>query len=176
MLQLYLLPLLNQYRYIVLTKIQSLYLASYLMLCLPWVRYKYVTTCIHQYNILPNRFVCCVQLFATPWTVAHQVPPPMRFSRQGYWSGLPFASPGHHFNPGIEPGSPALQTDSLRSEPPQNSFAVLKISSAPSTHITLPSTLATTDLFTVSMILPFPECHTVGILQCIAFLRLASFT
>ena len=40
----------------------------------------------------------------------------MRLSRQGYWSGLPFPSPGHLLNPGIEPGSPALQADSLPSE------------------------------------------------------------
>ena len=40
----------------------------------------------------------------------------MRFSRQGYWSGLPFPSPGNHPDPGIEPGSPALQADSLLTE------------------------------------------------------------
>ena len=59
-----------------------------------------------------------VQLFATPWTVAHQAPQFMECSRQEYWSGLPFPSPGHLPNPGIEPGSPALQADTLRSEPP----------------------------------------------------------
>ena len=47
-----------------------------------------------------------VQLFATPWTVAYQVPPSMEFSRQEYWSGLPFPSPGDLPDPGIEPGSP----------------------------------------------------------------------
>ena len=60
----------------------------------------------------------CVLLFATPWTVAHQVPPSMRFSRQKYWSGLPFPSPGDLPDPGIEPRSPALQSDALTSEPP----------------------------------------------------------
>ena len=60
----------------------------------------------------------CVQLFATPWTVAYQTPPSMEFSRQEYWSGLPFPSPGDLPNPGIEPGSPALQADTLPSEPP----------------------------------------------------------
>ena len=60
----------------------------------------------------------CVQLFATPWTVAYQAPLSMGFSRQEYWSGLPFPSPGDLPNPGIEPGSPALQTDALPSEPP----------------------------------------------------------
>ena len=59
-----------------------------------------------------------VQLFATPRTVTYQVPPSMGFSRQEYWSGLPFPSPGDLPNPGIEPGSPALQGDSLPSEPP----------------------------------------------------------
>ena len=59
-----------------------------------------------------------VQLFATPWTVAHQAPTSMGFSRQEYWSGLPFPSPGDLPHPGIEPSSPALQADALTSEPP----------------------------------------------------------
>ena len=59
-----------------------------------------------------------VHLFATPWTVAYQVPPSVGFSRQEYWSGLPFPSPGDLPDPGIKPGSPALQTDGLPSEPP----------------------------------------------------------
>ena len=49
-----------------------------------------------------------VWLFATPWTVAYQAPPSVGFSRQEYWSGLPFPSPGDIPDPGIEPGSPAL--------------------------------------------------------------------
>ena len=61
-----------------------------------------------------------VQLFVTPWTVAHQAPPSIEFSRQEYWSGLPFPSPGDLPNPGIKPGSPALQADALQSEPPGN--------------------------------------------------------
>ena len=56
-----------------------------------------------------------------PWTVAHQAPPSMGFSRQEYWSGLPFPSPGDLPNPGVEPGSPALQADALTSEPPGKS-------------------------------------------------------
>ena len=60
----------------------------------------------------------CVQLFVTPWTIACQAPLSMGFSRQEYWSGLPFPSPGDLPNPGIEPRSPALQADSLPSEPP----------------------------------------------------------
>ena len=57
---------------------------------------------------------------ATPWTVAHQAPPSMEFSRQRYWSGLPFPSPGDLPDPGIEPGSPVLWADALLSEPPGN--------------------------------------------------------
>ena len=53
----------------------------------------------------------------TPWTIAHQASLSMGFSRQEYWSGLPFRSPGNLPNPGIEPGSPALQADSSLSEP-----------------------------------------------------------
>ena len=49
-----------------------------------------------------------VRLFATPWTVAYQAPLSMGFSRQEYWSGLPFPSPGDHPDPGIEPRSPTL--------------------------------------------------------------------
>ena len=60
----------------------------------------------------------CVQLFGTLWTVAHQAPPSMEFSRQEYWSGLPFPSPGDLPDTGIEPRSPALEADTLTSEPP----------------------------------------------------------
>ena len=59
-----------------------------------------------------------VQVFETPWTVAYQASPSMGFSRQEYWSGLPFPSPGDLPDPGIEPGSPTLQADTLPSEPP----------------------------------------------------------
>ena len=59
-----------------------------------------------------------VRLFATPWTVAYQAPPSMGFSRQEYWSGLPFPSPGNLPDSGIEPWSPTLQADGLTSEPP----------------------------------------------------------
>ena len=58
-----------------------------------------------------------VRLFASPWTVAYQAPLSMGFSRQEYWSGLPFPSLGNLLDPGIEPGSPALQADALSSEP-----------------------------------------------------------
>ena len=59
-----------------------------------------------------------VWLFATPWTIAHQAPLSMGFSRQEYWNGLPFPSPGNLPNPGIEPRSPTLQADALTSELP----------------------------------------------------------
>ena len=63
-------------------------------------------------DIVLSRF-SHVQLFVTPWTIAHQAPLSMGFSRQEYWSGLPFPPPGGLPNPGIEPRSPALQADSL---------------------------------------------------------------
>ena len=63
-----------------------------------------------------------VRVFATPWTIACQAPPSMGFPREEYWNGLPFPSPGDLPDPGIEPGCPALQADSLPSEPPGNIF------------------------------------------------------
>ena len=54
-----------------------------------------------------------VQIFVTPWAVARQAPLSMGFSRQEYWSGLSFPSPGTLLNPGIEHESPTLQADSL---------------------------------------------------------------
>ena len=57
----------------------------------------------------------CIQLFATPWTVAHQAPLSMEFSRQEYWSGYLFP---YLLDTGIKPGFPALQADFLLSEPP----------------------------------------------------------
>ena len=59
-----------------------------------------------------------VRVFATPWTVAYQASPSMGFSRQEYWSGLPFPSPGDLPDPGIKPRSPTVETDALTSEPP----------------------------------------------------------
>ena len=59
-----------------------------------------------------------VHVFVTPQAVTRQAPLSMGFSRQEYWSKLPFPSPGDLPDPGIEPGCPALQADSLPSEPP----------------------------------------------------------
>ena len=61
----------------------------------------------------------CVRLFVTPWTVARQAPVSMGFSRQGYWSGLPFSPPGDLPDPGIEPASPALADGFFTTEPPK---------------------------------------------------------
>ena len=59
----------------------------------------------------------CLNL-ATPWTADCQAPLSMGFSRQEYWNGLPFPSPGDLPDPGIKPQSPALEADALTSEPP----------------------------------------------------------
>ena len=79
--------------------------------------------CILQARTLEWVKVLAAQLYLTLCDprncVAHQVALSMEFSRQEYWNGLPFPSPGDLPNPGIEPGSPALQADSLPSEPPK---------------------------------------------------------
>ena len=67
-----------------------------------------------------------VRLFATPWTVAYQAPPSMGFSRQEYWSGLPFPSPGDLPDPGIKPKPSAFQAEALTSEPPGKPLSFLK--------------------------------------------------
>ena len=64
----------------------------------------------------------CVQVFVTPWTIACQVPLSMEFSRQEYWSGWPFPSPGDLPDPGIKTRAPALQADSLPIELPPAIF------------------------------------------------------
>ena len=63
-----------------------------------------------------------VRLFATPWTVAHQTPLYLEFSRQKYWTGSPFPSPRALLNPGIKSMFPALQADSLPSELPEKPY------------------------------------------------------
>ena len=78
------------------------------------------------YDDFVENYIVCVLvtqscLFAIPRTVACQTPLSMRFSGQEYWNGLPFPSPGDLPDPGIEPGSPALQADSLPSKPPGKS-------------------------------------------------------
>ena len=66
-----------------------------------------------------------VWLFVTPWTVAYQTPLSMGFSRQEYWSGLPFSSPGDLPQAGIKPPSPALEGGFLTTEPPRKSLSLL---------------------------------------------------
>ena len=61
------------------------------------------------------------------WTVAHQAPLSMGFSKQEYWSGLPCFTVGDLFNLGIKPTFPALQVDSLLPEPPGKSYSVYVI-------------------------------------------------
>ena len=111
--------------------VASVILSNHLILCrlclflpsiFPWIRV------FSNESALPSRWpkycsykvksLSRVRLFATPWTIAYQAPLSMGFSRQEYWSGLPFPSPRDLPNPGIKPGSPALQTDALPSEPP----------------------------------------------------------
>ena len=72
--------------------------------------------------------------------MAHQAP--LEFSRQEYWSGLPFPSPEDLPDPGIKPGSPALQANALPSEPPGNPVAEHKLShlSTSRKHMYLPVT------------------------------------
>ena len=65
-----------------------------------------------SHSVVPNSVV--------PWTVAPQAPLSMEVSKKYYWSGLPFPSPADLPHPGTEPGSPALQADSLPSQPPGN--------------------------------------------------------
>ena len=65
--------------------------------------------CMHAHSIMSDP--------AIPWTVAHQAPLSMEFSRQEYWSGEPFLSPDYLPDPGFKPGSPALQAGSLPFEP-----------------------------------------------------------
>ena len=67
------------------------------------------------------------RLFVTPWNVAYQAPLSMGFSRQEYWSGLPFPSPGDLPNPGIELWSPTLQADTLPSEPSGKPILKLRV-------------------------------------------------
>ena len=64
-----------------------------------------------RYEKVKVKPLSCVRLFATPWTVAYQAPQSMEFSRQEYWSGLPFPSPGDLPNPGNNPKSPALHAE-----------------------------------------------------------------
>ena len=87
----------------------------------------YLGQCIFLLLISWWKSLSCVWLFVTPWTVAHESPLSMGFSRQEYWSGLPCPPPGDLPDPGIEPRSPALQADSLSSESPGKPSFFLKV-------------------------------------------------
>ena len=95
--------------------------------------YLYICVCIWLCIRVCVCFYVCVlvaqscQLFVTSWTVAHQTPLSVEFSRQEYWSGLLFPSPGDLPDSGIEPGSLALQADSLLSEPPRKPHMCLSV-------------------------------------------------
>ena len=83
----------------------------YISLILPALHIHWLSwVCFKKVKV---KSVSCVQLFANPWTAAYQALSSMEFSRQEYWSGLPFPSPGDLSNPGIEPRSPALQADTF---------------------------------------------------------------
>ena len=86
--------------------------------------YRIYSNNSHTLISVVSCFKCCrqyslsfIQLFSTPWTVAHQVPLSMGISRLEYWSGLPFSFPGDIPNPGIKSRSPALQADYFPFEP-----------------------------------------------------------
>ena len=85
-----------------------------------WVSSSHLVAKVLSHSCEQVKLLSHVQLFVTPWTIAHQAPPSMEFSKQEYWSGLAFPPPGDLPNPGIKPGSPALRADALISELPGN--------------------------------------------------------
>ena len=101
--------------------------STYIMLSIPqalvnWLKHLFSSLrcgreSLPLIEVNETKLLSHVRLFATPWTVAHQTPPSMELSRQEYWSGLPFPSPGDLPNLGIEPVSPTLQADASPSEP-----------------------------------------------------------
>ena len=90
---------------------------------------KYSEYCIiNMFIVSEVKSLSRVRLFATQWTVAHQAPLSMGFSRQEYWSDLPCSPPGDLPNLGIEPRSPSLQADSLPAELPGKPKKIWKTS------------------------------------------------
>ena len=100
------------------TKFSTLILENNGKICQGWQQTALVLHVTNQYLWSEVKLLSHLQLFATPWTVAYQAPPTIGFSRQEYWSGLPFPSPGDLPNPGIKPRFPTLESDALTSEPP----------------------------------------------------------
>ena len=78
-------------------------LLSCVCVCVPTWGHAFAVVCVCVCVYARAHTLSCVQLFATPWTVAHQVPLSMGFSREEYWSGLPFPSPGDFHNSEDEP-------------------------------------------------------------------------
>ena len=105
-----------------------------------------------------------VRLFVTPWTVAHQALPSMGFSRQEYWSGLPFLPLGDLPDPGIEPWSPALQADALTSEPPGKPQD--NLNSHYSTPAVVNCSCRLITYYIIYLYLVFIICCLILILQC----------
>ena len=87
----------------------------HMLVCI--ILYVYIIYKFHLYGHHKHQSLNHAQLFVIPWTIAHETPLSMKFSRQEYWSGFPFLSPGDLPNPGIKPRSSALQADSLLAEP-----------------------------------------------------------
>ena len=85
-------------------------------------KYNYLEHYKTDLKEVPVCMLSHVWLFATPWTVAQQAPLSMGFSRQEYWSRLPFPSPGDLPDPGIKPASPALAGVFFTHEPPGKSL------------------------------------------------------
>ena len=77
---------------------------------------------MYQYACMCAQLLQSYPTLCDPWTIARQAPQSMEFSSQEYWSELPFPPPGDLSDPGIKPWSPALQADSLLSEPPGKSL------------------------------------------------------
>ena len=85
----------------------------------------FMSTLQQSVSVIPIHICCCclvaklyLTLFLTPWTIAHQAPLSMGFSREEYRSGLPFSSPGDLSDPGIDPTSSALAGGFFTTEPP----------------------------------------------------------
>ena len=93
-----------------------------------WLSDGTLPNSFYETNINYPDMLTRVQLFATPWTVAHQLPLSMEFPRQEYWSGLSFLPLEYLPDPGIKPGSLTLQADSLQSVPPGKPPVQLKTS------------------------------------------------
>ena len=107
-----------------------------------------------MYAYFGGGLVTSCSTLVTPWAVALQALLSVGFPRQEYWSGLLFPSPGDLPDPGIKPLSPALQVDSLATEPPENPCTLILIYSktkvytkAPSSEAVVPNLFGTRDQF-----------------------------